>query len=514
MTEAYSLFWGDSHMNLHPDQMDLVDEGFEEARRRLDFYPIAYYPFVRDDVKGLKIESVRQKARFVEDWKVVLDAVKRHNTPGEFVTFPGYEWHGNRRRWGDHNVYYPGDGGELLATWELPDLFKELSRAGAIAVPHHIAYQPGERGKDWSFHDPEVSPVAEIFSGHGCSERPWGLPLMERNFNMGPRTGGGSATGGLARGHRFGFTASGDNHGGYPGVWGRGLMGVWAEERTRRSIWQAIRARRTCGVTGDRIRLWFECNGSPMGSELRAEREVHLKYRARGSYELDRAELVRDGKTVDEHALADRWPEPSAKTLWKLRVRCGWGPSRGAGYYLGERKWNCTLRAPGVAGVEGCFTTAGQRIEASSGREARWTLRFPQRGDRLYGDAGQAVVVEFEAAPGDEVHLRANEFELRARLEDLLRGPVILSSDENAHAAARAAFGIGPGDVANADIFWHNRDKVLVSRAIPEAAYAAEGEFTDAPPAGEHYYYLRVRQVNGQVAWSSPVWVTARPQTC
>jgi hypothetical protein len=31
-----------------------------------------------------------------------------------------------------------------------------------------------------------------------------------------------------------------------------------------------------------------------------------------------------------------------------------------------------------------------------------------------------------------------------------------------------------------------------------------------APVAGEAYYYMRVEQVDGQLAWSSPVWITYR----
>jgi hypothetical protein len=30
------------------------------------------------------------------------------------------------------------------------------------------------------------------------------------------------------------------------------------------------------------------------------------------------------------------------------------------------------------------------------------------------------------------------------------------------------------------------------------------------PPAGESWYYIRVEQENGELAWASPVWVTAR----
>ena len=35
-------------------------------------------------------------------------------------------------------------------------------------------------------------------------------------------------------------------------------------------------------------------------------------------------------------------------------------------------------------------------------------------------------------------------------------------------------------------------------------------EFTDNEPgAGENYYYVRVQQADGQLAWSSPIWITS-----
>ena len=46
---------------------------------------------------------------------------------------------------------------------------------------------------------------------------------------------------------------------------------------------------------------------------------------------------------------------------------------------------------------------------------------------------------------------------------------------------------------------------IVAHRALPEELYALEGRFVDAvlEPA---YYYLRVTQENGQLAWSSPIW--------
>ena len=35
------------------------------------------------------------------------------------------------------------------------------------------------------------------------------------------------------------------------------------------------------------------------------------------------------------------------------------------------------------------------------------------------------------------------------------------------------------------------------------------GELVDEPPAGETYYYLRIEQVDGELIWTSPIWVIA-----
>ena len=51
-------------------------------------------------------------------------------------------------------------------------------------------------------------------------------------------------------------------------------------------------------------------------------------------------------------------------------------------------------------------------------------------------------------------------------------------------------------------------DEVKAELAVPAAAYEVCHSFVDEPPTnGESYYYLRVTQMNGQMAWSSPIWV-------
>ena len=51
-------------------------------------------------------------------------------------------------------------------------------------------------------------------------------------------------------------------------------------------------------------------------------------------------------------------------------------------------------------------------------------------------------------------------------------------------------------------------DTVKLLRGEPLAAGLAVN-YTDATPVvGESYYYVRITQIDGEMAWSSPIWVT------
>ena len=54
------------------------------------------------------------------------------------------------------------------------------------------------------------------------------------------------------------------------------------------------------------------------------------------------------------------------------------------------------------------------------------------------------------------------------------------------------------------------RDGVYVHKAAPGTREVSV-EFLDPNPGpGEHWYYVRVEQANGELAWSSPIWITYR----
>ena len=200
---------------------------FKNAKGYIDFLPVAYYAFYGDKKNGLQIESHDHDPSFDRHWEVIRDVVKRYDEPGRFATFMGYEWHGDRERFGDHNVFYCNhDKAVLTGVKTLPELYKVLEENDGIAIPHHTAYKIGERGKDWDYFDENLSPLAEIFSGHGSSEGSLTPVGLESNLSMGPRIQGSSIQEGLKRGYHFGIIASSDTSYPMAGTWGRGLAAV------------------------------------------------------------------------------------------------------------------------------------------------------------------------------------------------------------------------------------------------------------------------------------------------
>jgi len=263
------LLWADLHKHVTgPDApLGRMDRAVSFAREHLDATVVLCYPFrwYRKGLDGgVREETVGHDPAFEDWWATVRRVAREHNDPGSFLTVPGYEWHGDRTRWGDHNVLFFDDEHDLRAAETKPELYDFVREEGALAIPHHTGYAVGNRGADWEVFDPELSPVMEVYSSHGSSEGVDGPVAMAANESMGPRTTGGTFQDALAAGHHVGVIASNDGAG-LPGEWGSGIAGLWATERTRAGVREALSTRRTHGGTGDRIRLWWTLEGHSHG---------------------------------------------------------------------------------------------------------------------------------------------------------------------------------------------------------------------------------------------------------
>ena len=506
----YKLLWGDFHTHL--TDFDRGDEILEAASRNIDFTAVLCYPFVYEWKNGLHIESVKEKPEFAGWWKRLQELCRTHHQPGRFVTFLGYEWHGNRTRYGDHNVIYFDETGPLDDAWTLEELYVHLKERRAIAIPHHTAYCPNWRSKNWDIFDENLSPIMEIFSVHGSSEG-CNTPLpLENNSSMGPRTTGGSFQDALARGYHIGVIGSNDGPG-LPGRWGRGRAAVWATECTREAIWEAILARRTYAVTGDRIELKFQVAGAEMGSVTKVGGKIDAEVSVVGSGAIDRIELLQNGLVVDTYCHSGCWETKEAQPgRFKVFIEAGWGPAQSYGHKVEDWKWDFRLDISSgrIVGLEKCFTLSGQRVISLDESFATWELLTAGRITRNPFGMRQGLIFEIEGTGETELGLKVEGLEMKFSAKDLLTGSHLIPLTQESKERILRSFGLSEEDVVNPDTYYHNARKVKIHEAIPESGYRIAHTFKNLKLApGRNSFYLRVSQLNGQLAWSSPIWVDA-----
>ena len=294
------LLWGDLHGHtLHSDGRGTVEEyyDFAELVAALDFCAVCDHAFEMSD----------------EMWAGSKAVTNRRNKPGRFVTFNAYEWSGAAGIGGDHNVYWLDDDppiyrsntlyhrlnlqvyhGPAPKVGHVEDLLGKLEEKftdkNVFCIPHR-----GGRAGNAKWHNPKVQRLVEIYSEHFRSEA-WAAEFLKR-------------------GHRLGIMASSDDHYGNPGYGylkrgadsgsafepgeiGMGLVAVYAERRTRESVFTALYDRRCYATSGDRIILEFMADGRIMGSEFKAVGSPLFAVRAAGTAEITRVEIKKNAQIV------------------------------------------------------------------------------------------------------------------------------------------------------------------------------------------------------------------------
>jgi len=516
----YRIFWGESHDNTYASSVmpAPIEEVLARAAAHLDFYAAAYYTahcpafkpgghvMESQEKHPVILEEWKDQERLDREWAELEAATKAANRPGEFVTFPGYEWQGDGSS-GDHNVFGLSEGLPIFRVDTLAELYECLRGRDALAIPHHIAYRPGRRGHDWSVFDEELTPFAEIYSLHGCSETDEEWIGLRPNTHMGPGLGGGTYQDGLDRGYHVGAICSTDNWGEMPAHYGRGTMACLAEQLTRESLWQAFKARRVYGVTGDRIRLEFRLNDAVMGEVVAVKGPREVTVNVVGADALDRIELLRNGRVIATHCHQGTWDMPCGRSRFKLRIEAGWGP-RPAELELPDRQWTGELRVAGgrMLAFEPCWISPGQGQPVLDGDTARFEMRSALK--TVHEPTQNANVFEFEAEPDAGVVIRMNGLDERGTVREFARGSRVMWFKDECIRMLHEQCGIAPGSPQREDVYHHVAYKTKIHRPIPEAGYVAEFRFQDDEPLeGEVNYRVRVEQRNAQRAWSSPIWV-------
>lgn len=218
----HNLYWGDLHnhcsVGLFHYAKGSLERAIDIARTHLDFFAFTGHSQWHDMPRMVNDAHLKWKEGFdwhAQHWPRTKELIRAANRPGEFVALLGYEWHSARH--GDRNILFRDDEGELITTAELAELEAYAGKVGAVLYPHHIGYKtnlPG-RGLNWEYFNPELSPLIEIVSEHGCAERDRG-PWPYISHSNGPRTTGNTYQHALAMGLHCGVAGGSDDHLGFP----------------------------------------------------------------------------------------------------------------------------------------------------------------------------------------------------------------------------------------------------------------------------------------------------------
>ncbi|MCP5371263.1 MAG: DUF3604 domain-containing protein [Hyphomicrobiales bacterium] len=481
-----------------------LDDAMLNARQRLDFVSVTGHAFWPDmpaptaDNRHVVDFHRRGFERLQGQWDRVQEITRAHHQDGTFVTYLGFEMHSFE--YGDYTVVYPGDAGEILYCDGLPalrDRLRGLAAQGTrvLAFPHHIAYKRGTRGINWDAFTEEFSPVVEIFSMHGCGEADENTrPFLH---TMGPSDHDSTMQHGLDLGHVFGVLGSTDHHSAHPGSYGHGMTGVWATARTRAAIWDAIHARRTFALTGDRMALRATLNGQPMGSRVAAPGARRLEIDLVAGGAIDCVDVVRDNRLVRRFSQYEIPAAPEQETLrTKLFLELGWGPrnkrfdwevtfgvSQGRILAVEPRFRGEEVVSPLESGSEQANSFFRSNCRQLDERRVRVeTVTFGNPNNTT--PATQGVCLEVEMPVDAAVLAVINGEEVEVPVARLLRG----------------AFSGRTGAFVSPAYRFH--------RAPRPEEYTWSVAYDEPDPGdGGRTYYVRVRQKNDQWAWSSPFFV-------
>jgi len=490
-----------------------LDDALLNAREQLDFCSVtghALWPDMPEPDANIQyIIDFHEEgfARLAQGWEDVQCTMAAHHSDGEFVTLLSFEMHSCAD--GDRTILYKGDHGPLLSATGLDDLHEKLrglraQGVTAMAFPHHIGYKTGQRGINWTTFDPDYAPIVEIISMHGCSE----ADDCPRPFlhSMGPSDHASTWQYGLSQGHVAGAVGCTDHHSGHPGSYGHGRTGVWASAKTRDAIWEALLARRTYALTGDKIRLAFALNGTPMGSILPPTDRRELAFAVVAGAPIDCVDVIKNGALLRRFSPGDipARPEPGLVHT-KLLLEVGWGAkgrrvdwdvrlgiSDGKILDVEPRFRGAEIVAPQEA-VEGTPAPDHTSHWEADGERSVWFRTVTHGNPNNRTPATQAMCLEVEMPPEAEVWAELN-------------GRHIAHSLGALQAGARA------GRLAKID-----SPSYLFHRAPTWSELAWEAALEDTVPAASRhsstlardYYYVRVRQTNDEWAWSTPVWVAS-----
>ena len=466
---TFHAYWGDLHRH---SCVSRCTRGMEER-------PLQRWELGRDahayDFMALTDHSGQLDA--FDAW--LQDKLIRQQRTPDFLALAGFEW--STTAYGHQNVILPGRLGPIVEpTCDPTALYEKITPADAIAIPHGSADQG--RAADFSRWDDVHTCLVEVYQAMRGSYEFEGCFKQSKRA----RVQDCFVQDALAAGRKFGLIASTD-HGN-----GCAYAVVLAQRLDVASLFEAFRARRTYAATTKGMLIDFRIDGRLMGEEVACAAPPKLSVKVRGAAELAELVIFRDRALFA--SLGRGGARKGATQDLSLTLDLGQKPREG-------ETWQLTLAAPGCelqrdGGVVALHRRkpkppyARWRLDKDGGAAATfiWPGSFtPDEVDHVYR-------LDVSGPPGSKLTVAWSGQSRTVTFDELLAGPI-------RGEAPRGAFELSAREPPDAQV---DLSKGLGVREL-EQAWTDE---TAAP--GAHWYYARAIQVDGEIVWSSPIFVERR----
>lgn len=472
------IYWGDTHGH----------SGFAEGLGT----PDRFMQWAKEDA-ALDYVTHSEHDIWMDDaeWQILIDNVTKYSD-SNFIAFLGYEWTRNKFLGGHHNVLFRTAEGRERVPAQLFGTLSQLYRglhehhdpSDVVVIPH--AHQPG----NYRLSDPDLEPLVEIMSQHGTFE--WfGQKYLEH-------------------GHEVGFTAASDNHLSQPGYTAPkagglsqrgGLGALIATEKTRDSLFDAMKNINAYATTGDRIILDFSVNGVSMGKRTPFAADRNVNGRVVAAWPIAELFIIKNGDTIWHHDyVTAQGSQEATEGTFKLSFGSDSHPHHEHDNPRGWKHWAGTLRVDGatlIGATPHDFTnTQSQNLSVNADGEVLFSTLT--RGDESSIDLN---LTDISPSASLTIALNAGR--------EYGGGPPTFRQ----HQPFEAQTITMPLQGAEGEPTHHHVpmtdyvDHIRIRRIITDGSRDVSFELTDQGTVQGDYYYVRAVLTNDAIAWSSPVWI-------
>jgi hypothetical protein len=313
-----------------------------------------------------------------------------------------------------------------------------------------------------------------------------------------------------------GFVAASDNHLSQPGYTAPkngslaqrgGLGAVLAAEKTTDALFDAMKSLNAYATSGERIILDFDLNGTGMGQRAPFARERRISGRVIGTAPIDTITLIKNDTQVwKRDYLVNSADRLSASETMLLSFASDSQPYHAGDNPRGWRHWRGTLEVENAT------------LARARGRDFHnhllQSLSVDEENPNLVhfstltrGDTSSILLELTGVKRSTRVQLNLESTRESGGAPPLYRPPQTMP----ATAATLAVRDMERGQVTQTFVLPGYEDSATLRRVIDEGRTDVAFEYSDTGLRQGDYYYIRVKQADDALAWSSPIWVGGFP---